>query len=107
MRRKRIGGDDNAIYGDGVQGRLAWTLGVALAGFRQIDDGRGDCTPGRLNVSLTVQGCDGGLESNPHDTRNLGIESVTFQVGSDWHGGEQSTPNFLPAKWKRPIVRAF
>ena len=62
--------------------------GVALAGFRQIDDDTGDCIAGRLNVSLTVQGCDGSLESNPHETRSLGIESVTFQIGSDWHGSE-------------------
>ena len=67
----------------------------------------GNCIAERVNVSPSMQGRDGRLESNSHETRSLGIESVSVQIGSDWHGSEKSSQNFLSVKRKRPIVRAF
>jgi hypothetical protein len=35
-----------------------------------------------------TQGLDRRFESNAHETRRLGVESLTIQVRSYWHSGK-------------------
>src|SRR5207302_8204300 len=64
---------------------LTQKIGIGLAGFRKLDDPVGDCL--RQSISLRKsKGYASHFECDAHDARHLGVEPMTVQERSDWHG---------------------
>src|SRR5262249_30685300 len=73
-----------------IQSTLTQALGVALAGFRKLDDLPSDHLTKWIGVVGGTERRQRYLECNAHKTDGLGVEALVVQVCPDGHEG---TPN--------------
>jgi hypothetical protein len=64
---------------------LAEQIGVALAGFRKLDDFIGDVREDGMSGLRNTESRARQFECDAHDALGLGVKALTIQKRSDWH----------------------
>src|SRR6266566_4219187 len=69
-----------------IQCALTQNIDIALAGFRKLDDPRGDCFVGEVGSAGCSKSRTSHFECNAHETRGLRIKymAVLRMVGWAW-----------------------
>jgi hypothetical protein len=85
-RRAAIGAQLEAQLTELVQDALTQNIGIALTGFRKLDNPLGNS---HLSKGISIgksEGYASYFERDRHDARRLGIEPLTVQEWGDRHG---------------------
>jgi hypothetical protein len=68
------------------QGVFTQAIGIALAGFRQLDNPLRDCLVNTIPAIPDAESQASQFECDAHDPRRVGVEPLTVQILPDWHG---------------------
>ena len=86
----------------GLHGGITQTPWLALPGLSKLDNLFGERVTGGVNDALSaLEDHKAHFESDAHETDRLGIKSMAFQVGPDWHGSAFGNPERVAVQ---PIV---
>ena len=85
---------------NGSDHAIAQTPRLALTGLGKLDDLFGDRVTRWADDPIgALEDHKGHFESDAHETDRLGIKSMAFQVGPDWHGSGAVILNGLLCNW--------
>jgi len=85
-RRAAIGAQLEAQLTELVQDALTQNIGIALTGFRKLDNPLGNSHLSKGIFIGKSEGYASCFERDAHDARRLGIEPLTVQEWGDRHG---------------------
>jgi hypothetical protein len=68
------------------QGVFTQAVGIALAGFRQLDNALRERLVNAIAPIPDAESQASQFECDAHDPRRVGVKPLTVQILADWHG---------------------